>query len=71
MDETALRRLIGEAIAATGTTAPRIVADWLLEHRREPIRGLLAAYVFAMFGWRPRPDQPARPPAPAEPEALF
>ena len=66
MDETALRRLIGEAIAACSTTAPKTVADWMLEHRREAVRGLLASYVHTMFGWRQRPARrPARQPAPA------
>ncbi len=67
MDE-ALRRLVGEAIAATGTAAPRVVAGWIVEHREDALRDLLAAYVLRMFGWRD--DRGCAAPPRREPEPV-
>lgn len=71
-----LRRLIGEAVSATATAAPRVIARWIVDNRREAVETMLVAYVREMFGWRAagddrHDDAPRRQPEPAAVEELF
>jgi hypothetical protein len=45
-----LRRLVAAAVAATGTTEPARVADWIMTSRPAELRQMLAGFARAMLG---------------------
>jgi hypothetical protein len=45
-----MRRLVAAAVAATGTTDPARVAEWIMANRATELRQMLAGFARAMLG---------------------